>query len=193
MSLYNALFGQNKLAPILLAMLGIDQQREDAPQFPENWNPYDDGVIPEGERYIAECREKKYYTSGRFRDIYLNEDGTRIILYTRNGGGNRESYPHIFSILASHPNYITNYDDDFDCTYASFEFSIPDEYKEDIKNIFNSSGKTATPSERFQKLIKDLEAGNKTEDTEKALNVGEDLMKNIEKGLNGEGSNVITV
>ena len=35
-------------------------------------------------------QEGSKYSSGRFRDIYLNEDGKKIILFTRNGGGNRE-------------------------------------------------------------------------------------------------------
>ena len=67
------------------------------------------------------------WNSGRFRDIYLNEDGTKIILFTRNGGGNRENYfPHD---IVGHPNYLTDYDDDFDSTYAYIEFSVPKEFK----------------------------------------------------------------
>lgn len=73
--------------------------------------------------------------TGRFRDIYLNEDGTKIILLTRNGGGNRESYQVVIDKLAEHPNYITDYDDDFDCTYAYVEFSVPDEYKDKMKQL----------------------------------------------------------
>ena len=54
------------------------------------------------------------YQSGRFRDIYLNEDGTKVTLFTRNGGGNREEYQDLIDVLATHPNYITDFDDDFD-------------------------------------------------------------------------------
>lgn len=194
MSLYNALFGTNKLAPVLLKMLDIDQQKK-GPEWPQDkhgkdWSPWDEGITPEAEKYIQECREKKYYASGRFRDIYLNADGSRIILYTRNGGGNRESYPHIFSILASHPNYITNYDDDFDCTYCYYEFSVPDEYKEDAKNLTILAGGNGGHSERFQQLLKDLESGKDTPEVQNALQVGEKLFDQMK---DGEGNKIIEI
>lgn len=133
--MYNLVHGINNLAPVLLKILNIDQKKESAPKYPEEWSPYDDGETDAGKKYIQECIEQKYYESGRFRDIYLNEDGTKIILFTRNGGGNRESYFYIFDILKTHPNYITDYDDDFDCTYAYIEFSVPEEYKEALKQL----------------------------------------------------------
>lgn len=152
------LFGVNKLAPILLAALQIDTQ--ETPAWPkkangEDWYPYDDGMIPEGEAFVKECIEKKIYMSGRFRDIYLEDEGNKIVLYTRNGGGNRESYPHVFEILASHPNFIRDYDDDFDCTYAYYEFSVPEDYREDFRAIATEN-QTMTPSEKFQALFEHL-------------------------------------
>ena len=155
MSLYNLLHGVNPISPILLAVLKIDQSMKDAPKYPKNeqgedWYPYDDGLIPAGEKYIKECIEKKYWQSGRFRDIYLNKNGTKIILYTRNGGGNRESYFYIFDILKKHPNYLKDYDDDFDCTYAYIEFSVPKKAKELCKEL--STGKNPeTIQEKFTK------------------------------------------
>jgi hypothetical protein len=66
----------------------------------------------------------------RFRDVYL--DGDTICVYTRGGGGNRECYcdkPHDEHCvepkqerLREHPLYIDDFDDDFDCTYATFRF-----------------------------------------------------------------------
>lgn len=67
------------------------------------------------------------YDTGRYRDIWL-EDG-KICLFTRNGGGNREEYQGVLDDLAEHPNYIADYDDDFDPTYATIEFSYPEYYK----------------------------------------------------------------
>ena len=117
MSLYNILHGVDDLAPILLKILDLDQ--------------------PDGK-----------FDTGRFRDIYLNEDGTKIILLTRNGGGNRDDYQNIFdSLEADHPNYITDFDDDFDSTYAYIEFSIPDQFKEDLKAL--ATGKK--PKNMFEK------------------------------------------
>ena len=85
MSLYNQLFGVSRLSPILLKILEIDQPRENKPELPEtadSWDASWDSHSSELEKWVKECIEKKIYTSGRFRDIYLNEDGTRIILYT---------------------------------------------------------------------------------------------------------------
>ena len=83
---------------------------------------------------------------GRFRDAWVEkaEDGSlRIAVYTRNGGGNREhwdfTYPDategetcgcpgciIQYHLPKHPLYLFDQDDDFDCTYATIYFRLPD-------------------------------------------------------------------
>jgi hypothetical protein len=60
----------------------------------------------------------------RFRDAFLTDDNL-IAIYTRLGGGNRGDYQCTIQKLRSHPNYIRDEDDDFDCTYATFYFSIP--------------------------------------------------------------------
>jgi len=65
----------------------------------------------------------------RYRDIYLNKDGTKITVYTRCGGGNRMVYGRVFEIMKNHPNYLRDYDDSFDNTYAYIEFSVPDKFK----------------------------------------------------------------
>jgi hypothetical protein len=62
---------------------------------------------------------------GRFRDCYLTDAG-EIAVYTRNGGGNRDDYQDVFDALEKHPQYLRDEDDDFDCTYATIYFSVPD-------------------------------------------------------------------
>jgi hypothetical protein len=165
MSLYNALFGVNDMAPLLLKILDIS---------------------PKGK-----------WRAGRFRDIYLNEDGTRILLYTRNGGGNREHWGDgyeengeclcpgcvIEKHLPKHPNYLCDYDDSFDCTYATIVFSVPEEYQEDLKKLAKSPRLAPeTISERFKRLVADMEAGKKTEETKKAEEVGKVVVAGIEDG-----------
>lgn len=59
----------------------------------------------------------------RFRDVWIDEDENRIVIYTRTGGGNREYYQN--EVLTSHPLYIRDEDDDFDSTYAKYYFAIP--------------------------------------------------------------------
>ena len=70
----------------------------------------------------------------RFRDAHL-ADG-EIAIYTRLGGGNRECWcedgaPHecyqpAIQALQSHPLYLRDQDDAFDCTYATFYFRCPE-------------------------------------------------------------------
>ena len=90
---------------------------------------------------------------GRYRDCYLDEKGEKIIVYTRNGGGNREYYEEVFDKLSSHTNYLCDYDDDFDCTYASIEFSVPDKFIELTKEFVKKGADTTTGSEKFKKLL----------------------------------------
>lgn len=103
--------------------------------------------------------ETEKYPTGRFRDIYFeNESGEpKVILYTRNGGGNREDYEYVFEALEKHPLYLTDYDDDFDSTYAYIEFEAPQsviDFFEDVKGErFERVG------ERFQREIAEMEAG----------------------------------
>ncbi len=59
---------------------------------------------------------------GRFRDVRLaqNDDAFEIVVHTRCGGGNRESYQEVFESMREHPAYLGNEDDDYDCTYCDF-------------------------------------------------------------------------
>lgn len=93
---------------------------------------------------------------GRYRDCYFSKDGERIIIFTRNGGGNRRNYQSVIDILKKHPNYITDYDDDFDETYASIEFSIPEEHKERAAELFKVAN-TETGAEVQARHLKELE------------------------------------
>lgn len=59
----------------------------------------------------------------RFRECWIDDRTRRIVIMTRTGGGNREYYRN--EKLTSNPYYICDYDDDFDSTYAYYEFAIP--------------------------------------------------------------------
>src|SRR3990167_3082180 len=110
-------------------------------------------------------QEGSKYSSGRFRDIYLNEDGKKIILFTRNGGGNRETYQETIDILATHPNFITDYDDEFDCTYAYIEFSVPTQYLA-TTTIMAAGVKPKTLKEKTDDVMAEIKSMKK-EDLEK--------------------------
>lgn len=64
----------------------------------------------------------------RFRDVYLNKEGTVITVVARIGGGNRSEYRQVFNDMMRHELYIQSYDDDYDKTYAYFEFKVPEKY-----------------------------------------------------------------
>ena len=183
MSLYNALFGRNESAPFLLDILDlIDPRGEDNYKYP----------IP------------------RFRDIYvsISDKGPIIILYTRQGGGNRECWcdeqedyekrtdermpgvKHHPScntlsnyLLTQHPLYIRDYDDDFDSTYAYFEFSPPPNLKEAVAAL--ATGKP--PREKWDELIKKLEEGGHENDPQvkRAMEVGKKILEPITKAKGG--------
>jgi hypothetical protein len=128
MSMYNMINGVDKMAGVLLAMLGL------AP-----------GDV------------------GRFRDCYLakgvrEDDGNDVIhihIYTRNGGGNREGYDDVFYKMRKHDEYVTDYDDDFDCTYATIVFKVPAKYKEVIDELVGEIPGVIPPSpqEKFDRFL----------------------------------------
>lgn len=127
MSLYNMLFGTNPAALFLIGALELETEK---------------------------------YPTGRFRDIYFeNEKGgePKVILYTRNGGGNREDYQDVFEALEKHPLYITDYDDDFDSTYAYIEFKAPQSVIDFFEDI--NFEKFERIGERFQREIAEMKAG----------------------------------
>jgi hypothetical protein len=180
MSLYNMLFGQNPAAPILKAALNLDNEapenfNERFNEASDSWGEFDP-YSEKGKELMKEAKSQGYFPTGRFRDIYFqNEEGSepKIILYTRNGGGNRDYYQYIFDLLESHPLYIRDYDDDFDSTYAYIEFRAP----ESIIKFFDGikTGKIQNVSEKFEAEIQSMQEGKEP---------NAQLMKIIEKITN---------
>lgn len=69
----------------------------------------------------------------RFRDAHAEDGGKTISVYTRTGGGNRPDYPQV--ALKASPLYVRDEDDDFDSTYATFYFRVPDEFVADVAGL----------------------------------------------------------
>jgi len=168
MSLYNMLFGMNPLTPILLAVLDLDQKNG-------QWR------------------------TGRFRDIYYDKEKEKIVLYTRNGGGNREHYNDesepgpkctctgctITHHLPKHPNYLRDYDDDFDCTYAYVEFSVPERYKAALDELVTKS-KIENVNEKFERVLNKMknmtpEEMKKDRQLKNVIEVFEKIFKKIDE------------
>lgn len=72
----------------------------------------------------------------RFRDCYVTDENN-IAIYTRVGGGNRNC-GFGEEALYDDENFIKTYDDEFDETYVTYEFKVPDRWKNDFDKILNS-------------------------------------------------------
>lgn len=155
MSLYNQLFGMNPLSGLFMAVVGL--KPEDVP---------------------------------RFRDAYLSDDGKRVMIYTRTGGGNRECYcdnPHdegCYAVanegMTKNLNFVTDYDDDFDSTYATWEFKIPEAMLPHVQGIVANDNRPV--GEKFKTLCEGLESGADTPESRQALVVGQKILDAIAQG-----------
>jgi hypothetical protein len=119
---------------------------------------------------------------GRYRSCWIerDEDGAlRAAVYTRNGGGNRECWADQSEVpdgeqcactgciqtrvLPMHQGYLFDRDDEFDSTYCTNYFSLPDDLAERIERMVKDGGaEVQAPvdmSERWQEAIKAIGAG----------------------------------
>lgn len=119
----------------------------------------------------------------RFRDAWVEkgDDGEPVIaIYTRQGGGNRECYcdtancvpvpsQHVPAncyaacneALAAHPAYLRDADDDFDGTYATFYFRVPEAAGPEVRAALASiAGDRVNMSERWQQAIERVGSGD---------------------------------
>ena len=164
------LLGRNPASPYLLAYLGITEETK------EQWN------------------------LGRLRDVYTNDEGTKIFVFTRNGpsgvGLTQEQRDEIDrNFRESHEHYVGFEIDDFDQTYLTYEFNTPPEFLEQTKEIADVT-ETEPPMARFRRLIDDMQSGKDNEAVRNAMEAGEKLLKPVVEGQNadvehGDGSMVI--
>lgn len=122
--------------------------------------------------------------TGRFRDCYLSKDGTKILVYTRNGGGNRPDHMPDFS---KHPQFVRDYDDDFDNTFATIEFQVPKDYEEMCKNLAATSD-TRTGAERMNQVLEELKSGADTPSNKRVMDIGKRVCDQILRGESGDVS-----
>jgi len=114
----------------------------------------------------------------RFRDCFLSdpekpEYNNHIIVYTRTGGGNRETYSNEYGYkrcwdisdeeytkpeymfndeLKQLPGFVSDYDDDFDSTFANWVFNVPEQWQDDYEKL--TKGKANQVSKQYIKQIK---------------------------------------
>lgn len=106
------------------------------------------GVNPATFFILPMLGEKHPDNYPRFRDCFV--DNNEIHVYTRVGGGNRNC-GFGEEELQQHPNYLRDFDDEYDSTYATYVFSIPDEFKNDFDLI--TFGKIKEISETYKERL----------------------------------------
>lgn len=177
MSLYNAIMGTNPLAGILLGMLGAD---------PNN--------IP------------------RFRDTWFDPETGNIVIYTRTGGGNRGYYDSLDRHIAEcdygeckHegpfnedirilPGFKFDCDDDFDSTYATFHFDVPAEFVEYLEALKKIGSGEDRGGDGFRAVLEKLNKGDTGDPrVERAMEVGKQIVGQIDEAMKGDESKVIKV
>ena len=121
---------------------------------------------------------------GRFRDAFVTE--AKIAIYTRTGGGNREAYQDSNQFLQDHPLYLSDCDDEFDSTYATFYFGFPELWRAELLAL---QGEAFNPSERWTKKIESIKEG---ELTPAMRELGEKLKQALDKP-NADGPTIIEV
>lgn len=89
----------------------------------------------------------------RFRDCFTGDEehpeyNDHIHVYTRTGGGNRESYQAENQAMREMEGFVTDFDDSFDETFASWVFRVPDRWKPDYDKI--KAGKIKEVSTEYQ-------------------------------------------
>ena len=88
----------------------------------------------------------------RFRDCFVTDEGN-IAIYTRVGGGNRNcGYGE--EKLYEDENFITTYDDEYDNTYGTYEFRVPEEWKADFVKIID--GRANEVSDEYLTYVKEF-------------------------------------
>jgi len=95
---------------------------------------------------------KKREDFGRFRNVYV--DAGFIVVYTRCGGGNREDWPEVFDLMAAHPWFSHDEDDEFDSTYCCFYFKIPQENQ--LKSYIATLEQGDNPANSWHELLESL-------------------------------------
>lgn len=165
MSFYNMIFGQSPLTPILLQVIG-------APNV------------------------------GRLRDVYLagTAEQPEVHVYTRNGGGNRQHYPLdddptpegpscsctgciATYQLPAHPLYLGDSDDDFDCTYATFRFKVPEKFRTLLAALLEAQGDPPDPAQKWQAFLSKMQKTPDDPEVQRVLEALRPTLESIAKQL----------
>lgn len=126
---------------------------------------------------LLEILEVDEFFFDRFRDISVVDGGKTIRVLTRLGGNNRYDYEDTWDSIRKHKLYVSDYDDDYDNTYAYVEFKVPEEYSKITTQLFEGEPKSI--KEKFDEEIKEMDKPN-SEASKRADIIANKIMTAIE-------------
>lgn len=118
MSLYNMINGVQPATFFILPMLG---------RHPDEYPRFRDCFV--GKEHSDEEVDQFGVPKHKHGEEML------ISVYTRVGGGNRDDYESEIEQLRNMPGYVEDFDDDFDSTFATFVFKVPEKFESDFKLV----------------------------------------------------------
>jgi len=129
----------------------------------------------------------------RFRDCFL-DDQNHIVIHTRTGGGNRDDYESQNTALTLVPGYISDSDDDFDCTYADFLYAIPEKFRAECE-MLRDMGAQRDPGAAWQDLFAKLSDPARKDDpqVQATMEKMKPVMEKLTAALAGNGDPIVKV
>lgn len=118
----------------------------------------------------------------RYRDVWLNKNGTIITVLARIGGNNRKDYKQVFTNIRKNKYFIKDFDDNFDNTYAYLQFKIPEKYQYTCKSIAPKEERLSL-KEMFEKEIQEAKIPGSEAD-KRIEKIANEILKNIKNGNN---------
>ena len=109
-------------------------------------NGFDPAVV-----FILPLLGRRVSEYPRFRDCFVDDD--KIAIYTRVGGNNRNC-GFGEEALYEDPDFVRTYDDDFDNTYGTYLFNVPEKWKSDFDKILEGGLKGT--SDEYKQYIKEF-------------------------------------
>ena len=109
-------------------------------------NGFDPAVV-----FILPLLGRRVSEYPRFRDCFVDDD--KIAIYTRVGGNNRNC-GFGEEALYEDPDFVRTYDDDFDNTYGTYLFNVPEKWKSDFDKLLE--GDLEGTSDEYKQYIKEF-------------------------------------
>ena len=136
MSLYNEINGVNQATFFILPMLG---------KHPDEYPRFRDCFI--GRLENADDNDQFGIPKKKVSDEKV------ISVYTRVGGGNRGSYEDQIEEMRNMRGYLEDYDDDFDSTFATFVFNVPEKWEPDFVVLTTGEGQISNDYKQELKRV----------------------------------------